>query len=63
MQILTMCESRPGTVANERAHGLFYRRLRQSLIDSKGRDALVVNTTRVAGVFSDTHIKVNILRG
>ena len=42
---------------------LFYRRLRQSLIDSKGRDALVINNTRVADVFSDAHIKVNILRG
>jgi hypothetical protein len=63
MQILAMRERRPGTVANERAHGLFYGRLRQSLIDSKGRDALVVNNTRVAGVFSDAHIKVNILPG
>jgi hypothetical protein len=63
MQMLAMCESRPRTVANERAHGLFHRRLRQSLIDSKGSDALVVNNTRVAGVLSDAHIEVNILRG
>jgi hypothetical protein len=63
MQMLAMCERRPGTVANERAHGSFYRRFRQSLIDSKGRDALVVNNTRVANVFGNAYIKVNILRG
>src|SRR5438270_277422 len=51
MQMLAMCESGPGTVANERAHRLFYRRLRQSLIDSKRRDALVVNNTRLADAF------------
>jgi hypothetical protein len=63
MQILAMRHSGPGTVSDKRGHGLFYRRLRQSLIDSKGRDALVVNSTCVAGVFSDAHIKVNVLRG
>jgi hypothetical protein len=55
MQILAMCERRPGTVANERAHRLFYRRLRQSLIDAKGHDALS-STTRAWPVCLATHI-------
>jgi hypothetical protein len=63
MQILAMCQGRPGTVANEHADGLFYSRLRQSLIDSKGRDAFFISNASVADVFSNAHIKVNILRG
>src|SRR6266487_3835248 len=63
MRILTMSQSGPGTLADKRRHSLFYRRLRQSLIDSKKRDVFLISILRVANVFSNAHIKVNTLRG
>jgi hypothetical protein len=63
MQILAMCQGRPGTIANKRADSFFYRRFRQSLLDSKGRDAFFVSNASVADVFSNAYIKVNLLRG
>jgi hypothetical protein len=63
MQILAMCQGRPGTIANKRVDSFFYRRLRQSLIDSKGGDAFFVSNASVADVFSNAYIKVNVLRG
>jgi len=62
MQMLTMCQSGPGALPDKRGHGLFYRRLRQSLIDSKKRDVFLISNVAVANVLSDAHIKVNILR-
>jgi hypothetical protein len=63
MQILTMRQSRPGALADKRGYGLLYRRLRQSLIDSKKRDVFLINNMGMANGFSNAHIKVNILRG
>ncbi|HEU5247107.1 MAG TPA: hypothetical protein VFU09_08470 [Candidatus Udaeobacter sp.] len=63
MQTLTMCQSGPRTLADKRGRGVFYRRLRQALIDSKKRDVFLINNVWVADVFGNAHIKVNILRG
>src|SRR5439155_19999354 len=62
MQMFTVCQSGPGAFPDKRGHRLFYRRLRQSLINSKKRDFFHRNVS-VANVLSDARIKVNILRG
>jgi hypothetical protein len=58
-----MCQSGPGAVPDKRGYGLFYRRLRQSLINSKKRDVFLTSNVSVANVLGDAHIKVTILRG
>jgi hypothetical protein len=63
MQILTMRQSWPGTLADKRSHSLFYHRLRQPLIDSKKRDVFLISNLNVANVLSDANVKVGILRG
>jgi hypothetical protein len=62
MQMLTVCQNGPGAFPDKRGHGLFYRRLRQSLINSKKRDVFH-NNVSVANVLGDARIKVNVLRG
>jgi hypothetical protein len=63
MQMLTMCESRPGTLADKHTHGLLHGRLRQTLISSKKGDMLLISDVRVPNFLSEAQIKVNILRG
>jgi hypothetical protein len=62
MQMFTMCQSGPGALPDKRGHGLFYRRLRQSLINSKKPDVFLTSNVAVTDVFSDARVKVNILR-